>query len=64
MAVSQKIEFTRPKNELLLGIFYTNSRIDIHMILFGLDKSTFKVYEKKKIDSFYIIFILKISEIS
>ena len=30
------------------------------MILFRIDKSTFEVYGKK-IDSFYIIFLLKIS---
>ena len=32
---------------LFLGIFYTTPIIDIHMILFGLDKSTLKVYKKK-----------------
>ena len=40
--------FTRPKNELFFGIFHTTPIIDIHMILIGLDKSTLKVYEKKK----------------
>ena len=34
--------FIRPKNELFLGIFHTTPIIDIHMILFGLDKSTLK----------------------
>ena len=38
---------TRPKNELFLGIFHTIPVKDIHMILFGLDKSTFEVCEKK-----------------
>ena len=52
--------FTLPKNELFLGIFHKTSIIDIYMILFELDKSTLKVYEKNFF-SFYIIFILKIS---
>ena len=50
--------FIRPKNELFSGIFHTTPIIDIHMILFGLDKSTLKVYEKKKmlfmLHNFYI----------
>ena len=52
--------FRRPKNELVLAIFHTTSIIDIHMILFGLDKSTLKLYEKN-FYSFYVIFIFKIS---
>ena len=36
-----------PENELFLGIFRTTPIIDIRMILFGLDESIHKVYEKK-----------------
>ena len=52
-----KSQFTCPKNELFLGIFHTTPIIDIHIIIFGLDKSTLKVYERKKLfilHNFYI----------
>ena len=42
------------------GIFHTTPIIDIHMILFGLDKSTLKVYEKKTLfilHNFYIKYL-------
>ena len=49
--------FTRQKNELFLGIFHTTSIINIHMILFGLDKNTLEVYEKKNFLILHNIYI-------
>ena len=46
LLLKESSHFTHPKNELLFGIFHTTPTIDIHMILFGLDKSTLKVNEK------------------
>ena len=50
--IKEPSHFTRPKNELFLGIFHTTPVIDIHMILSELDKSTLEVYEKKNVNHF------------
>ena len=58
LRIKGSTRFIHPKNELFLGIFHTTPIIDIHMILFGFDKNTLKVYEKKKnlfiLHNFYI----------